>query len=241
MCFLPDRKNISCGRLHSTLLDAEGYSWTLLSWGRPFRLVSPLLDCSTPDSTPSQVECGWSFSAILTQAGDVFVFWPFHSTTGPAGPTMGRVIVQKNHTMDEERDKQAHLTVNGIIPCVTWDLEMDPTRLPVLPNLPVLLNESKEMDEHTRLIKIAGLDNCIVGLTNKGHVLKFDNLRDENSVSRGNWEYVSIFVDLSNGCLRIGFSYPCSVKLKKSGSTRHLLRKRIIRLLKHPRRCRSLT
>jgi SCF-associated factor 1 len=93
--------------------------------------------------------------------------------------------------MDEEGNKRAHES-GGVVACVPWDLEMDPTRLPALPPLPDLANtgESQEDREPTQLIQIAGLDNCLVGLTNRGHVLKIDELRDDNSASRGHWEYV---------------------------------------------------
>jgi SCF-associated factor 1 len=162
-------------------MDARGQVWTFLSWGRPFRLASALLDCGTPETTPRQVECGWAFSSVLTQSGDVFAFWPF------AG-AMGLAVREQNSSMDQQGDdKHAHVQTTGIIPCVTWDLHMDPTRLPAIPDLPDL-ESTANID--TRLIQIAGLDNCLVGLTNRGHVLKYEHLQDETSVSQGRWEYV---------------------------------------------------
>lgn len=60
-----------------TALDATSQVWTFMSWGRPFRLNSPLVDRSSADATPVQVESGWMFSSILTESGDVLVYWPF--------------------------------------------------------------------------------------------------------------------------------------------------------------------
>jgi SCF-associated factor 1 len=134
------------------------------------------------------VECGWAFSSVLTKTGDVFVFWPFKGD-------MLRRIAETNETFDNEGDKKVTITGSEyVIPCVTWDLQMDPVRLPALPPLPELhANEVDESDEDVILIQIAALDNNLIGLTNKGHVLKHDNLVDEASVLRGHWEYVSSF------------------------------------------------
>jgi hypothetical protein len=144
------------------------------------------LDCSSVDSTPLQVECGWAFSSVLTKTGDVFVFWPFKEE-------MLTRIAEKNAQFDRAGGKK--VTVSGsddVIPCVTWDLQMNPIRLPALPHLPELSDtgEAGDSDENIVLIQIAALDNNLVGLTNKGHVLKYSNLIDEASVVRGKWEYV---------------------------------------------------
>ncbi|EJD07334.1 uncharacterized protein FOMMEDRAFT_143785 [Fomitiporia mediterranea MF3/22] len=40
-------------------IDAKNQIWAFTSWGRPFRLLTPALDCTSPDSTPIQAECGW--------------------------------------------------------------------------------------------------------------------------------------------------------------------------------------
>ena len=160
-----------------------------MSWGRPFRLSTPLLN--SPDSTPVQIECGWGFSSVLTKSGDVFVWWPF------SGEMYNR-IVRKNEGMDQGGDKKAIASTDGVIPCATWDLEADPVRLPQLPPLPELLNtgNSENQDAATRLIQIAAFDAHLVGLTNKGHVLKFGALSNETTVSLGHWEYVSFIAHL---------------------------------------------
>jgi SCF-associated factor 1 len=154
-----------------------------LSWGRPFQLVSPLVSNTSNDSTPAQVECGWAFTSVLTKSGDVLVWWP--------GGRMLDQITSKNDEMDSQGDKKACATEHGVIPCVTWDLDLDPIRLPALPPLPRLEHIGETDDEgEPRLIQIAGLDNSIVGLTQHGHVLKIA-AQDEVTASRSAWEYVS--------------------------------------------------
>ena len=163
----------------------------LTNWGRPFRLVSPLVNNTSRDSTPIQVECGWTFTAVLTKSGDVLVWWP-------AGHgILHERITSKNDEMDQEGDKKACATEDGVIPCVTWDLEVDPVRLPALPPLPHLTHRGEpEKDEEPRLVQLAGLDNFILGLTQHGHVLKI--LVNENSAHLGIWEYVSSFHYIDN-------------------------------------------
>ena len=77
------------------------------------------------------MECGWHFSSILTKTGDVFVWF---TNDGD----MKTRITDKMREMDSAGDKKAHPTEDGYIPCVTWDLELDPIRLPPLPALPEL-------------------------------------------------------------------------------------------------------
>ena len=59
-------------------LDANSAVWNFETWRRPCRLVSPLLDCSSPETTPIQIERGFLFSAILMGSGDVYV-WRMHA------------------------------------------------------------------------------------------------------------------------------------------------------------------
>lgn len=168
--------SISCGRLHATTLDDQHRVWTFLSWGRPFRLDSPALDASSPDSTPAQIESGWHFSSVLTKSGDVYVWWPF------IGP-LKDAISEQNEIMDDA-GLNAHATKEGIIPCSAWELQQEPTRLPPLPQLPQL---SSLLTEPAKLVKIAALERQIIGLTNHGHVLK---ISVESSLRLGRWEYV---------------------------------------------------
>ena len=163
-------------------LDSGGHIWSFISWGRPYRLVSPLLDCASQDATPAQIECGWAFNSVLTESGDVYVWWPFSEA-------VQQNFARRNAEMDRDGDKRVHPTADGVIPCVLWDLQHNPVRLPALPQLPELQNQSLE-DEETRITKIAGMDCFLIALTNKGHVLKFGDLSNEISLQSGRWEYV---------------------------------------------------
>lgn len=115
---------------------------------------------------------------------------------------MLEIIEAKDEEMDRQGDKNAIPTkedmIPGIpgvsrdvIPCATWDLAFEPTRLPAIPPLPDLLHTGRErLAEVTQLIQIAAFDNHIVGLTNQGHVLKYGSLHDETGVVQGRWDYV---------------------------------------------------
>lgn len=169
------------------ILDARLQVWTFLSWGRPFRFQSALLDCHTPDTTPSQIESGWAFSSILTTSGDVLVYWPYSGT-------LKQVLDTKSEELDAAGDKQAYATSDHTIPCVISTIEAEPFRLPAIPVLPVLPDtglSQEQLNEETKLVKIAAYDNIIIGLTNKGHVLKFSGLTNEEDYLRSRWEYVS--------------------------------------------------
>ncbi|KAI9060932.1 RCC1/BLIP-II [Trametes sanguinea] len=196
-------RSLSCGRLHTTALDAASQVWTFTSWGRPFRLSSSLVDKSSPETTPVQVESGWTFSSVLTQSGDVLVYWPF-------GDAMKAIIDEKNEELNsiENADlkiaAKARINQNdpGVIPCYWWVMHgADPVRLPAIPaeNLPILRKTGltqEQLDEETKLVKIAGLDNCIIGLTNQGHVLRYERLAGEDEYQQGRWEYLPYFSDL---------------------------------------------
>jgi len=178
-------RSISCGRLHSSFLDVTNAIWTFTNWGRPFRLSSSILN-SDPDFVPRQIECGWTFSSLLTKSGDVFVWWPF------AG-RMEEILEAKEEEINRQRNKIIP-TKEDVIPCITWDMDFEPTRLPSIPPLPELLHTGREkITEVTQLIQIAAFDNHIVGLTNHGHVLKYGALHDETGVIHGRWDYLPLF------------------------------------------------
>ncbi|KAI8985750.1 RCC1/BLIP-II [Trametes punicea] len=196
-------RSLSCGRLHTTALDAASQVWTFTSWGRPFRLSSSLVDKSSPETTPVQVESGWTFSSVLTQSGDVLVYWPF-------GGGMQTIIDQKNEELNSVENPELNNTAKArvdqndprVIPCYWWVMHgADPVRLPSIPvqSLPVLRKTGltqDQLDEETKLVKIAGMDNCIVGLTNKGHVLRYERLSGEDAYQQGRWEYLPYFSDI---------------------------------------------
>ncbi|KAH9884808.1 RCC1/BLIP-II [Cubamyces lactineus] len=196
-------RSLSCGRLHTTGFDAESHVWTFTSWGRPFRLSSSLVDKSSPETMPVQVESGWSFSAILTESGDVLAYWPF-------GGRMKSIINQKDEELNNIENPELKAAVRAraddnnpnVIPCHWWVMHgADPVRLPAVPvhSLPVLRKtglSQEQLDEDTKLVKIAALDNCAIGLTNKGHVLRYDGLANEVAYVQGRWEYLPYFSDL---------------------------------------------
>jgi len=104
------------------------------------------------------------------------------------------IIEAKYEEMDRQGNTRAIPTRENVIPCVTWDLDFEPTRLPAIPPLPDLLHTGGEKStEVTQLIQIAAFDNHIVGLTNHGHVLKYGSLHDETGVIRGRWDYLPSF------------------------------------------------
>jgi len=167
-------------------LDANFMVWNFINWGRPFRLVSPSLDCSSPETTPLQIECGWEFSTVLTGSGDVYAWWPF-------GGTFGDRYQEAVAELDKDESTKVIVPDNEtVIPCHTWNINKDPVKLPILPDLPdwpATGLPEEEWGKETKLIKIAAFGNCLIGLTNKGHVLKMDGLTDEDSIQI--WHYVS--------------------------------------------------
>ena len=170
-------------------LDANSIVWTFSNWAGPIRLVSPSLDCSSPETMPIQIECGRSFSTMLTRSGDVYVWW-----TG-AGTFRELDLETNDHRIGLVADHE------GVIHCQTRELKMDPIKLPTLPDLPDLLATGlleEERRKETKLIKIAACSDFLIGLTNKGHVLKSDGLNTEYHTRI--WHYVS-----ANVCIMMPF------------------------------------
>lgn len=168
------------------------------SWGAPYRLASDLLD-HTPGSpdAPAQVECGWSFAAVLTRGGSVLVWWP-------AGGEFHRLWEadqerRRNQARDGDDSVQARARSGEVIPCQVWEVRENPFRLGDLPSdLPKMkAEETGESEEHrredaeTRIVRIAALDNVVIALTNRGHVLRY-RLEHEPVWRPGRWEYVSV-------------------------------------------------
>lgn len=177
-------KRTSCGRKHAMALDSEGHIWVFRSWGRPFRLVTPLLDNSSPEKKIVQIECTFSFyCCVLTESGDTYVFSPFLGT-------MANLYYDQMQRMDEAEEMRAKTPGESVIRCDTWDLICDPFLLPHpttdLPDLRRGHKTAPESDE-LKIRKIAALSHCLVALTNHGHVLKIALVRNHEI----SWEYVS--------------------------------------------------
>ena len=178
-------------------MDAASDIWTFTSWGRPFRLSSSLVDKSMPETTPIQVESGWSFSAILAESGDVLVYWPF-------GRRMMDILRHKDEELESTDDNQLKAAAKAkptadqprVVPCYWWVLHgVDPVRLPsipvdILPQMRQTGISQEEAEKETKLVKIAAFDLNIIGLTSKGHVLRYSYLSDEDTYRTGRWEYV---------------------------------------------------
>lgn len=94
---------------------------------------------------------------------------------------MARVVEQQDDTVEEPLH-----TEDDVILCRTLDFHDDPHKLPALPPLPSFTTSTDIRSVY--LVKITGLDNSLIGLTNAGHVLKI-NL-EGGKISA--WEYVSI-------------------------------------------------
>jgi SCF-associated factor 1 len=171
------------------VLDSKNLVWTFVNWGRPFRLDTPMLDCTMPETTPLYAESGWSCCAILTQSNDVLVYWPFSGEVGSR-------LTEEEDIMNERGDSHAYPTSDHTIPCVPLALRVNPLRIPPIPALPELNDaglSQEERSKETVLVKIAAFDNSLIGLTNKGHVLKFGDLSNEHSFSASTrWEYVKL-------------------------------------------------
>jgi SCF-associated factor 1 len=125
------------------------------------------------------------------QGGDVFVWWPHSDPIA--------TIARRNFSAWDAEKANLGPTRDDTIACANWDLEVEPVRLPSLPQLPDLLDpDAPEADKETLLVKIACFDSHLVGLTNKGHVLKYGTLEDPVTAQSGSWHYVRIiFVLLS--------------------------------------------
>ena len=79
-----------------------------------------------------------------------------------------------------------------VMHCDTLEVNVDPVKLldlPELPDLPGTGLPERERRKDTKLIEIAAFQYCLIGLTNKGHVLKMENLFTEDHAQI--WHYVS--------------------------------------------------
>ncbi|KAL4250190.1 Regulator of chromosome condensation 1/beta-lactamase-inhibitor protein II [Abortiporus biennis] len=168
-------RSVSCGRLHAAALDSTS--------------------TNSPETTPIQVECGWSFTAILMQTSDVLVYWP------RKGRIYEAIKTTKRHLDEHDSNSKAYVK-DGVVPCHCWDLKgINPVQLPPipaeeLPELPGTGPTDETRFQRTKLVRIAGMDNYIIGLTNKGHVLCYSMLNGEDTYQQGRWHYLPWFSEL---------------------------------------------
>jgi SCF-associated factor 1 len=175
-----------CGRAHATALSSRNRVWVFASWGRPYVLTTPLFSTTDTVSTPLQVECGWSFSAVLTNGGEVYVWWPLDG----AFAEMNQAHADQCDGDPSERVRDGDCVVD----CRPWEVALDPWLIrPVAASLPKL----KEDGGGTKIVKIAAGDDFLIGLTEGGHVLKANmpqgHASFSNALLRPRWEYVGIF------------------------------------------------
>lgn len=160
--------HVTCSRGHSAALDSEHHVWVFTSWGRPCRLTSPAINSQAKEHHAVQVEAGWTFVSILTEAGSVYVIWPFSHEFDVQNREENRKLDQKYAKVKAK---------NGIIPCVPIDIDAEPLALPDIPcDLPDLVARCDEDQERSkpRLVRIAAGDHFVIGLTDQGHVLSID-------------------------------------------------------------------
>jgi len=120
--------------------------------------------------------------------GEVLVWWP---STG----TLADALRDESERLGETAKAPAE---NGVIQCHTWTATVDPVLLPSLPQLPDITSAGDDFKKYPpQLIEIGGMDNQIVGLTNYGHVVKFDGLDHEASPRPREWQYLPEFSELS--------------------------------------------
>lgn len=224
-------QGISAGRKHLLALDVKHQVWLFTAWGTPVRLVYPLIegDASSATSHVVQVEAGWDFIAVLTASGSVYTEWPW-----------GGVLKNKleEHTRELELQQVVVPAQDGVIHCKTWELHHDLLELPPIPSsLPSISPLTSEVDElgndvgkeERRLVKIAGGEGFLIGLTNEGHVLRIDfnidyedqdlsRLRDAFRRRTCQWEYLPDFSELERIQQHPVFSHGLSI-LDSRGDT----------------------
>ena len=109
---------------------------------------------------------------------------------------METAIATKTAELDQQSATKAFPTREEphVIPCHTWTMQgVDPVRIPGIPvhELPELHGTGATIEDETKLVKIAGADNTVIGLTNKGHVLMYHTLGNETRNPHQPWVYVS--------------------------------------------------
>ncbi|PAV22969.1 RCC1 BLIP-II [Pyrrhoderma noxium] len=174
---MPDLlKSVSCGRAHAAALDVRGHVWMFLNWGQPFWFSTRLLDNTSPESTPIQVVSSWDCSAILTESGSVLVLW-----------------LDERRIFTSSIENEPVRATDHIIQCSILEACQEPFLLPSIPGLPLLYETDSpdSLEVVTKLVKIAAMNGALIGLTDKGHVLKMNNFA--SGQSHYEWTYLPQF------------------------------------------------
>lgn len=165
-----------------------------MSWGKPYRITSPELNGISPESTLIQLASGAQASVALMASGDVIIWNVFGRRAKTiVGRKMSRLGITDNLV-------DVHPTQDGVLPCVTFDATIPVYRIARIPTgLPELCESQRGMEP--KLVKIAPLaGRILLGLTNKGHLLKFswESWRGEDGVIvlAGAWIYARLLVVL---------------------------------------------
>ncbi|CAK9785467.1 RCC1/BLIP-II protein [Cutaneotrichosporon oleaginosum] len=193
--------SIALGRSHLLVLDADNLVWEMRAWGRAFQHTARALTAPTasgagaPGRAPhiAQIAAGWEMSALLTAAGDVYVWFPFRDDYKPAT------------TPEEQMD--GPVCIDGVNSArefkwgtVSGDIVQATDPIPPRPEVSSSLTEehdglwSKDYDERGlaeahRVIKIACGRDFVVALRKNGEV--WAARTSDGTV--GAWEYMQHF------------------------------------------------
>jgi SCF-associated factor 1 len=105
------------------------------------------------------------------------------------------MLWEENRRMDGQTDTDPISTRGSdnkppTIQCHVWEIEYNPIRVNPLPDDLPLSEEDAQKGVSVKLVKIAAMEHSIIGLTNYGHVLRYDELRNEANALVGYWTYV---------------------------------------------------
>ena len=156
--------------------------WIIIRPDRPYIIESDLINNEHADSTPIQVVCGHFFSAILTRSGDVYIVYPFDE------------YARKEHEKRCEESETGLEIEGNRISCKTWKLKCELYKLREIGDLTELdqRHGSPGSKSPPKIISIAATDKFLIGLTDKGHVLKINQFDSgkKTQIKDQNWVYV---------------------------------------------------
>ncbi|PAV22793.1 RCC1 BLIP-II [Pyrrhoderma noxium] len=179
--------SIASDNFNSIAIDIKGNVWIIICPDHPFLLKSDLINNGHADSTPIQVVCNFYYSAILTRSGDVYIVYPFDE------------YVTKAHEKHCEESGTGLEIEGNRISCKTWKLKYELYKLREIGDLPEL-DQRHGSKSPSKIISIVAMYKFLIGLTDKGHVLKINQF-DSSSKTRikdENWVYIEKYYDPEN-------------------------------------------